>query len=35
VVYQHLKVTRPESIDLFRKLGYEEIDLIMGKRLDR
>jgi len=35
VIFQHLKVSTPETIALFHKLGYEDIDLIVGKRLDR
>jgi len=35
VVYQHLKLAIPQTIALFHKLGYEDIDLIVGKRLDR
>lgn len=35
VVYHHLKTNRPETIALFHKLGYEDIDLIVAKRLDR
>lgn len=35
VVMQHLKLATPKTIKLFRKMGYEEIDVIMGKRLDR
>lgn len=35
VCYQHIKVHTPHTIELFKKLGYEPIDLIMGKRLDR
>ncbi len=35
VVYHHLKCNRPETIALFHKLGYEDIDLIVAKRLDR
>ena len=35
VCYHHLKVNRPETITLFRKLGYEDVDLIVAKRLDR
>lgn len=35
VVYQHLKTKIPETIALFHKLGYEDIDLIVAKRLDR
>lgn len=34
VVYHHLKVSTPQTIALFHKLGYEDIDLIVGKRLD-
>ena len=35
VVYQHVKTKTPQTIELFAKLGYDPIDLIMGKRLDR
>lgn len=35
VIYHHLKTNRPETITLFHKLGYEDIDLIVAKRLDR
>lgn len=35
VIYHHIKINTPHTIDLFRKLGYEEIDVIMGKRLDQ
>jgi GNAT superfamily N-acetyltransferase len=35
VCYQHLKTNRPETIALFHKLGYTDIDLIVAKRLDR
>lgn len=35
VTYEHLKCNRPETIALFHKLGYEDIDLIVAKRLDR
>lgn len=35
VVMQHLKLATPKTVELFRKMGYEEIDVIMGKRLDR
>lgn len=35
VVYQHLKCNRPETIMLFHKMGYEDIDLIVAKRLDQ
>jgi len=35
VVYQHLKTNRPETIALFHKLDYTDIDLIVAKRLDR
>lgn len=35
VCYQHLKCNRPETIALFHKMGYEDIDLIVAKRLDR
>lgn len=34
LVCQHLKVATPKTIELFKRLGYSEIDLIMGKRLD-
>lgn len=35
VVFQHLKVSTPHTIELFKRLSYEPIDLIMGKRLDK
>jgi len=35
VVYHHLKESTPQTIALFHKLGYEPIDRIVGKRLDR
>ena len=35
VCFQHIKTNTPKTIDLFRRLGYEEIDLILGKRLDK
>lgn len=35
VVYQHLKWNRPETIGFFHKLGYEDVDLIVAKRLDK
>jgi GNAT superfamily N-acetyltransferase len=35
VVYQHLKCNRPEIITLFHKMDYEDIDLIVAKRLDK
>ena len=33
-VFQYLNVSTPKTISLFRKMGYEEINVIMGKRLD-
>lgn len=35
VVLQHVKASTPATIELFLKLGYEPIDHILGKRLDR
>jgi GNAT superfamily N-acetyltransferase len=35
VEYQHLKMKTPDTIALFHKLGYEDVDLIVAKRLDR
>lgn len=35
VIMQHLKLATPKTVELFRKMGYEDIDVIMGKRLDR
>ena len=35
VIMQHLKLATPKTVELFGKMGYEEIDVIMGKRLDR
>lgn len=35
VVYQHIKVKTTNTIKLFEHLGYEPIDMILGKRLDR
>ncbi len=35
VCYHHIKVSTPQTIELFKRLGYEPIDLILGKRLDR
>lgn len=35
VVYHHVKVNTPQTVELFHKLAYESIDLIVGKRLDR
>ena len=35
VVFHHIKTKTPHTIDLFRRLGYENIDLILGKRLDK
>ncbi len=35
VMYQHIKVKTPETIVLFQKMGYEPMDLILTKRLDR
>lgn len=34
VVCQHIKVATPHTIEFFHKLGYSDIDLILGKRLD-
>jgi hypothetical protein len=34
VVYHHIKVATPNTITLFKRLGYQEIDIILGKRLD-
>lgn len=34
LVCQHIKVATPHTIALFKRLGYEEIDVILGKRLD-
>ena len=35
VLFHHIKTKTPHTIDLFRRLGYENIDLILGKRLDK
>jgi len=35
VVFHHIKTNTPHTIDLFRRLGYSNIDLILGKRLDK
>lgn len=35
VVFQHIKTNTPKTIDLFRRLDYENIDIILGKRLDK
>ncbi len=35
VCYHHIKVSTPQTIELFKRLGYEPIDMILGKRLDR
>jgi len=35
VVFHHIKTKTPHTIDLFRRLGYENIDMILGKRLDK
>lgn len=34
IVFQHIKVATPHTIALFERLGYEKIDMILGKRLD-
>lgn len=34
IVFQHIKVSTPKTIQLFERLGYEKIDMILGKRLD-
>ena len=35
VIFPHLHVSHPETIALFERLGYERVDVILGKRLDR
>ena len=35
IVYQHIKVSTPHTIELFKKLAYEPIDLILGKRINK
>jgi GNAT superfamily N-acetyltransferase len=35
VVFQHLKAASTQTCALFDRLGYETIDVIKGKRLDR
>ena len=35
VCFHHIKTKTPHTIDLFRRLGYENIDLILGKRFDK
>lgn len=35
VVFQHVKCATWNTIEFFQKLGYEKIDLILGKRLDK
>lgn len=34
VVFQHLKVATPHTIRQFERMGYEPIDVVLGKRLD-
>lgn len=34
IVFQHVKVATPHTVALFKRLGYEEVDVILGKRLD-
>lgn len=34
VVCQHIKASTPHTVELFERLGYEKIDIILGKRLD-
>lgn len=34
VVFQHIKITTSKTVDLFKRMGYVPIDLILGKRLD-
>ena len=34
LVTQHIKVATPHTIELFKRLGYEPIDVILAKRLD-
>jgi len=35
VILHHVKVNTPATVQLFLRLGYEPIDQILGKRLDR
>lgn len=35
VIAQHIKIATPYTIELFKRLGYEEVDVIMCKRLDK
>lgn len=35
VVYQHIKVATPRTAALMERLGYEAVDTIFAKRLDR
>lgn len=34
LVMQHIKVATTNTIALFERLGYDKIDIILGKRLD-
>lgn len=34
IIYQHLKLATPHTIEFFKKIGYEPVDLIVAKRLD-
>lgn len=34
VVYQHIKIRTSRTVDMFKRMGYTPIDLILGKRLD-
>jgi len=35
VVFQHIKVATQKTVELMKRLGYEPIDIILGKRLDK
>lgn len=35
VVYQHIKVSTPHTIEFFKRLNYVPVDLILAKRLDK
>lgn len=35
IVYHHLKTKTPDTIALFHKLDYSDVDLIVAKRLDQ
>lgn len=34
IILHHLKIATPHTIELFKRIGYEPIDIIVGKRLD-